>query len=184
MIQKFEDIQPRIHASVFVAPSAWIIGETEIGEGSSVWFGSVIRGDVNYIKIGERTNIQDLSMLHVTNREAPLPAPLVIGDDVTIGHRVVVHGCTIGNRCLIGMGSIILDRAVIEDDCMIGAGSVVTPGTKIPAGHMAFGSPAKIIRPLREDEKQMLVLSAAHYRHLASLYFNAQISEKVMDKKS
>lgn len=176
MIQVFESIQPIIHDSVFIAPSAWVIGEVEIGEGSSVWFGTVIRGDVNYIKIGARTNVQDLSMLHVTNREAPQPAPLVIGDDVTIGHRVITHGCTIGNRCLIGMGSIILDGAVIEDDCIIGAGSVVTPRTKIPSGHMAFGNPAKIIRPLRDNEKQMLILSAAHYQHLASIYRSQLLS--------
>ncbi|HBF12191.1 MAG TPA: gamma carbonic anhydrase family protein [Deltaproteobacteria bacterium] len=166
----FDSIQPKIHASCFVAPQACVIGDVEIGEGSSIWFQTVVRGDVNTIRIGKKTNIQDLCMVHVTNRDAPKPAPTVIGDEVTVGHRVVLHGCTIKDRCLIGIGSIILDGAVIEEECMIGAGSLVTPGTIIPRGHLAWGSPAKVTRPLTAAEKKFLRLSAAHYAQLAKKY--------------
>jgi len=179
MIQHFNSIKPDCHSSVFVAPSAWVIGEVKIGEGSSVWFNSVVRGDVNSIVIGERTNIQDLSMLHVTNREAPTPAPLIIGNDVTIGHRVVAHGCRISDRCLIGIGAVILDGVIIEEDCIIGAGSVITPGKRIPAGSMVFGSPAKVIRELTAEERSFLVKSAAHYSKLAQNYKESVFGGKI-----
>lgn len=150
---------PKIHETTFVAPSADVIGEVEIGAHSSVWFQVVIRGDVNWIKIGSRTNIQDHSMLHVTRRKSPLK----IGDEVTIGHRVTLHGCTVGNRILLGMGVIVLDDAVIEDDCIIGAGSLVTKGTVIPKGSLALGSPAKVVRPLKPEEIAFLKQSAENY---------------------
>lgn len=172
MILPFENKTPQIGAGCFLAPQSVVIGDVQLGEGSSVWFQTVIRGDVNSIRIGKKTNIQDLSMVHVTSRDAPKPAATVIGDLVTIGHKAIVHGATIGNRCLIGMGSIILDGAVVEDDCMIGAGAVVTMGTRIPAGHLAFGNPAKVVRPLTDAEKVFLSQSAEHYFKLAQKYVN------------
>jgi carbonic anhydrase/acetyltransferase-like protein (isoleucine patch superfamily) len=150
---------PEIHETAFVAPSADVIGEVKIGAHSSVWFQTVIRGDVNWIKIGSRTNIQDHSMLHVTRRKSPL----TIGDEVTVGHRVTLHGCTVGNRVLLGMGAILLDDCVIGDDCIIGAGALVTKGTQIPAGSLAIGSPAKVVRPLKPEEVAFLKQSAENY---------------------
>ncbi len=158
---------PRVHETAFVAPSADLIGEVEIGENSSIWFQVVIRGDVNSIRVGHRTNIQDHSLLHVTRPkqadEKGKGSPLKIGDDVTVGHRVSLHGCTVGNRVLIGMGAIVLDDAVIGDDCIIGAGALVTKGMVIPAGSLAMGMPAKVARPLTADEIKFLPRSAANY---------------------
>jgi carbonic anhydrase/acetyltransferase-like protein (isoleucine patch superfamily) len=159
MIYPHHGVFPKIHETAFIAPSADVIGEVSIGESSSIWFQVVIRGDVNTIDIGARTNIQDHSMLHVTRDRAPLK----IGDDVTVGHRVLLHGCTIGSRVLIGMGAIIMDHAVIEDDVVIGAGSLVTQGMRIPSGVLAFGVPAKVIRPLKPEELEFLKQSAQNY---------------------
>jgi len=150
---------PLLGRDVFVAPSADIIGEVKIGDQSSIWFQVVIRGDVHTIEIGARTNIQDQSCLHVTRKRFPLK----VGDECTIGHRVVLHGCTVGNRVLVGMGAIVMDDAVIEDDCIIGAGALVTQGTRIPSGHLAMGSPAKVVRPLKKEELEFLRLSAQNY---------------------
>lgn len=161
---------PKIGRKVFLAKDCVVIGEVELGQDSSVWYKSVIRGDVNSIKIGERTNIQDLSMVHVTNRDAKRPASTKIGDDVTVGHRVIIHGCEIGHRCLIGMGAIVMDRVKIGDDCIIGAGSIVTEGTVIPPKSLAFGSPAKVIRELTQAELDWLPKSAEHYSKLAKKY--------------
>ena len=163
---------PKVHETAVVAPSADLVGEVKIGEHSSVWFQVVIRGDVNSITIGDRTNIQDQSMLHVTRPnqagEGKGPgngkgSPLVIGDDVTVGHRVTLHGCKIGNRCLIGMGAIVMDNAEIGDDCIVGAGALVTQGTIVPAGHLVIGAPAKVARPLKPEELAFLPKSAANY---------------------
>jgi carbonic anhydrase/acetyltransferase-like protein (isoleucine patch superfamily) len=150
---------PSIHETAFVAPSADVIGEVTIGEQSSVWFQVVIRGDVHWIKIGDRTNIQDHSMLHVTRKRSPL----TIGDDVTIGHRVTLHGCTLGSRILVGMGAIILDDAKIVDDCIVGAGALVTKGTVVPNGSLVIGSPAKVSRALTAEEIAFLKQSAQNY---------------------
>lgn len=150
---------PVISDSAFIAPSADLIGEVEIGEESSVWFQCVIRGDVNWIKIGSRTNIQDHSMLHVDRRGFPL----TIGDEVTIGHRVTLHGCTIGNRCLIGMGAIIMNGAVIGDECIVGAGALITEGKSFPPHTLIVGVPAKAVRELRPDEIAFLAKSAKNY---------------------
>src|SRR6476620_7212679 len=128
MILPYRKTWPRIHETAFVAPSADIIGDVEIGAHSSVWFQCVIRGDVNTIRIGSRTNIQDHSMLHVTRKTSPLK----IGNEVTVGHRATLHGCTVGNRVLVGMGAIILDDAEIGDDCVVGAGALVTKGVVVP----------------------------------------------------
>lgn len=150
---------PNIHETAFVAPSADVIGEVEIGAHSSIWFQVVVRGDVNTIRIGTRTNVQDHSMLHVTRKTSPLK----IGDEVTVGHRVTLHGCTIGNRVLLGMGSIVLDDAEIGDECVIGAGTLVTKGVKIPPRSLVLGSPGKVVRELRPDEIAFLAQSAANY---------------------
>jgi carbonic anhydrase/acetyltransferase-like protein (isoleucine patch superfamily) len=150
---------PKIHDTAFVAPSADLIGEVEIGEHSSVWFQVVIRGDVNWIRIGARTNIQDHSMLHVTRRKSPL----TIGDEVTVGHRVTLHGCTVGNRVLLGMGAILLDDCRIGDDCIVAAGALVTKGTVVPPGSLVLGAPAKVVRPLTSEEIAFLKQSAENY---------------------
>ncbi|MFQ5598511.1 MAG: gamma carbonic anhydrase family protein [Nitrospiria bacterium] len=166
MIDSFKGVTPKIPSSVFVAPSADVIGDVEIGSDSSIWFRSVVRGDVHFIRIGARTNIQDLSMLHVTRKTHPL----VIGSDVTVGHGVTLHGCTLKDRILIGMGAIVLDGAVIRDGSIIGAGSIVTEGTVIPPGVLAFGAPARVRRELRPDETGFLKVSARHYVALARDY--------------
>ena len=169
MILPYRGGWPKIHETVFLAPSVDVIGDVEIGDHSSVWFQCVIRGDVNWIKIGKRTNIQDHSMLHVTR----VTSPLRIGDEVTVGHRVTLHGCTIGNRVLIGMGAIILDDAEIGDDCIIGAGALVTKKMQIPAGSLVYGSPAQVIRPLNETELAFLKKSAENYVQDAKNYYGS-----------
>lgn len=166
MIDSFQRIFPKISSTTFVAPSADVIGDVEIGEESSIWYGTVARGDVHRIRIGIRTNIQDLSMLHVTR----LTHPLIIGDEITIGHHVTLHGCTIHDRVLVGMSAVILDGAVISEGSMIGAGSIVTEGTTIPSGVLAFGAPARVRRPLTEKESAFLVQSAQNYVNLSRIY--------------
>jgi carbonic anhydrase/acetyltransferase-like protein (isoleucine patch superfamily) len=157
---------PHLHPSVFIADGVKIIGDVEIDEYSSVWFNTVIRGDVHYIRIGSRTNIQDNSVLHVTSKTAPLK----IGSDVTIGHSVVLHGCTIEEGCLIGMGAIVLDGACIHRDSMVAAGSIVLEGFEVPEGMLIAGVPAKLKRSLTEEEKQFLRQSAANYVHYGQTY--------------
>jgi carbonic anhydrase/acetyltransferase-like protein (isoleucine patch superfamily) len=159
VIYPHHECWPEIHETVFVAPSADIIGEVEIGESSSVWFGAVIRGDVNTIKIGRRTSIQDGTVIHVTRETSPT----TIGDDVTVGHNCTIHGCKIANRVLVGMGATILDDAEISDDCMIGAGALVTKKTKIPPRSLVLGAPAKVVRELTQDEVDFLVHAAENY---------------------
>lgn len=148
---------------VYIAEGVQIIGDVEIGENSSVWYNAVIRGDSNKIVIGENTNIQDNAVLHENHENA-----LVIGDNVTIGHGAIVHGCTVGNNVLIGMGAIILDGAVIEKNCIIGAGALVTQNKVIPEGSLVFGNPAKVIRQLTEEEKDSILKNANQYADEAS----------------
>ncbi|ATB39621.1 gamma carbonic anhydrase family protein [Cystobacter fuscus] len=157
-LRRFRDQSPRIHPSCFIEESAQVIGDVELGEDSSVWFNSVLRGDVNGIRIGQRTNIQDLTMIHVTGQ-----TETVIGDDVTVGHRVILHGCRVGHRVLVGMGAIVMDDVEIGEDCIIGAGTLLTPGTKIPPGSLVVGSPGKVKRPLTPEERTFLLESARHY---------------------
>lgn len=157
---------PSIAQNVFIAPSADIIGEVSIGSGSSIWFGCVVRGDVNSISIGENTNIQDLSMIHVThytreNRSDGFST--IIGDNVTVGHRVMLHGCVVEDACLIGMSATILDGAVIGKESIVGAGSLVTKNKKFPPRSLIMGNPAKFIRELNDDEVASLYKSAANY---------------------
>lgn len=151
---------PVLAEDVFLASGAKIIGDVEIGKGSSVWYNSVIRGDVHYIRIGSKTNVQDLSMLHVTNQKFPLN----IGNKVTIGHSVILHGCTLMDLCLIGMGAVILDGAVVEQNSMIAAGAVVRQGFIVPSGKLVAGVPAKVIRSLTEEEILDLENSAERYK--------------------
>ncbi len=164
MILNYRGIKPTVPASVYVAPSADIIGDVHIGEDSSVWFQVVIRGDVNSIRIGSRTNVQDGTVLHVTRDKPPMQsAPLTIGDDVTIGHRVTLHGCTLGNRILVGMGVVILDFAKIGDDSIVAAGALVTKGKEFPPRSLIQGAPAKAVRQLTEAEIAMVKASALNY---------------------
>lgn len=165
MILELSGKTPRIDASVFIAPNASIIGDVEIGSNCSVWFGAVIRGDINYIRIGEYTNIQDLSVLHV-----PGSSCIEIGDFNTIGHRSIIHGCRIGSNCLIGMGSIIMNDVEIGDNCVVGAGSLVTEGTKVPQGSLIFGSPAKVKRVLSATEVTGLKEAARNYYEYSRKY--------------
>ncbi|HZX13430.1 MAG TPA: gamma carbonic anhydrase family protein [Thermodesulfobacteriota bacterium] len=159
MIKSYNGIFPKIHSSVFIADSAEVIGDVTIGEESSVWFQTVIRGDVNFIKIGARTNIQDNSVLHVTHNTHPV----IIGNDVTAGHRVVIHGCTISDYVLIGIGAIVLDGAIVEENSIVGAGSLVAPGFKVPSGTVVMGVPAKVKRELSPEEVMQIKQSAVNY---------------------
>ncbi len=166
MIRTFQGIKPTIPTSTFIEETAIVIGDVVVGEDSSVWFHAVVRGDVNYIRIGSRTNVQDLSILHVTHDTHPL----VIGDDVTVGHHVVLHGCTIKNRVLVGMGAIIMDGAVIGEDSVVGAGALVTEQTAVPPKSLILGSPAKVKRPVSESELAWIRDSAENYVRYAKEY--------------
>ena len=170
MIRSFEGITPVIGASTFIDETAVVIGNVTIGEDSSVWPTTVIRGDVNRITIGDRTSIQDGSVLHV-NHDAdynPGGDPLSVGSDVTVGHKVMLHGCTIEDRCLIGMSSTILDKVVIESNTMIGAGSLVSPGKVLEGGYLYVGVPARQIRKLTDEELAYLDYAADFYAQLKS----------------
>ncbi len=162
----YKGITPKIDPSVFLADGVHIIGDVEIGKDSSVWFNTVIRGDVNYIRIGERTNIQDNTVVHVTNKKFPTH----IGSNVTIGHSAVIHACTISDYSLIGMGAVILDDAHVGKFSLIAAGAVVTMGMVIPEGTLAAGVPAKVIRALSEDERKFLIQSAQNYVDYVATY--------------
>jgi carbonic anhydrase/acetyltransferase-like protein (isoleucine patch superfamily) len=151
ILRSFGDAHPRLHDTVWVAPGAAVIGDVEIGADSSVFYGSVLRGDVERICIGERTNIQDQATLHVTADRYPT----ILGNEISVGHRAVVHGCRVADGALIGIGSIILDGAEIGENAWVGAGAVVTPGSKIAAGMLAVGVPARTVRALRSDEIEL-----------------------------
>jgi carbonic anhydrase/acetyltransferase-like protein (isoleucine patch superfamily) len=174
-IRKFEHHTPQLAPRVYVDETALVLGQVSIGEDSSVWPMAVARGDVHHIEIGARTNIQDGSVLHVTHDSEyePNGSPLIIGNDVTVGHKVILHACVIHDRCLIGMGAIVMDDAIIQSDVILGAGSLVPPHKELESGYLYLGSPARKIRPLTEHELKFLPYSAKHYvalknRHLAS----------------
>lgn len=171
-IESFEGIQPKIHTSSFIHQQALIVGDVTIGEDSSVWPFTVARGDVNKIRIGRASNIQDNSVLHVTHDGPYKPGgyALQIGDEVTVGHRVILHGCEVGNRCLIGMGAIVMDGAILEDNVLLGAGSLVTPGKTLKGGYLWMGQPAKRVRELNDSELESLKYSAEHYIRLKNRY--------------
>jgi len=168
--------QPRLGRGVYVSAQAHVSGDVTLGDDVSVWPMAVLRGDVNAIKIGARCNIQDGSVFHVTHEGpySPRGGSLVLAEDVTVGHGVILHACTIGNRCLVGMGAIVMDGAVLEDDCMIAAGAVVTPGTRVPSATLWKGNPARLARPLSEEQVAMLEYSAHHYVRLKDRYLSAE----------
>lgn len=173
MILKFKKWYPQINKKAWVAPSADVIGNVKIGADSSIWFGTVIRGDVHKIRIGKRTSIQDLSMVHVTHYKKEDMSdgnPTIIGDDVTIGHKVMLHGCTIEDGCLIGMSATILDGAVIGEGSIVGAHSLVTSNKVFPPHSLIIGSPAKVVKTLTEDEIDGLIEHAARYVEFKSEY--------------
>ena len=168
MIKSFQNKQPKIHESAYVTEDAIIIGEVEIGAESSVWFGSILRGDVNYIRIGERTNIQDGTIIHVSRETHST----VLEDEITVGHRVTLHGCYIETGCLIGIGAIILDGAHVGKNSLVAAGSLVTPNTRIPPRSLVMGSPAKVRRELSEAEIKDLERFWRNYVSLSQIYLN------------
>ena len=172
MIRNYQDISPSIGKGSYIDETAVVIGDVEIGENCSVWPLTVIRGDINKIRIGDNTNIQDGSVLHVTHRGDynPEGAELHIGSEVTVGHKALLHGCRIGNQCLIGMGSIIADNAVVEDRVIVGSGSLVPPGKTLESGYLYFGNPAEQKRPLSERELEYLAYVADHYVLLKQNY--------------
>lgn len=159
MVLEHKGITPQLDASVFLAPTACVIGDVQIGEKSSLWFNVVVRGDVNFIRIGSRTNIQDGSVIHVTKDTHPT----VVGDDVSVGHSVTLHGCTVHDKCLIGIGAIVLDGAVIGTSSLIAAGSVVAPGTQVPPQSLVMGSPGRVKRVLTENECRNIHSIAERY---------------------
>ncbi|MGE5028222.1 MAG: gamma carbonic anhydrase family protein [Betaproteobacteria bacterium] len=171
-IVPYRGIVPQIAASAWIHPSAQVIGDVAIGERASVWCNTVIRGDVNFIRIGSETNIQDLCTLHVSHRRPDNPegAELVIGNRVTVGHNVILHGCEVGDECLIGMGAIVMDKAVLQPRVLLGAGSLVPEGKVLESGYLYLGRPAKQLRPLTEEELAHLAYSAAHYVRLTASY--------------
>jgi len=172
MLRKFDGVLPTVASSSFIDESAVVIGDVVIGEDSSVWPLTAIRGDVNIIRIGNSTNIQDGSVLHGSHVSEynETGAELHIGDQVTVGHKVLLHGCRIGNQCLIGMGSIVMDNAIVEDQVMLGSGSLVAPGKVLESGYLYLGNPARRVRPLRDREFEALAYTANYYVSLKNRY--------------
>ncbi|MBL1244496.1 MAG: gamma carbonic anhydrase family protein [Sulfurimonas sp.] len=175
MLHNFKNFTPKIGKNTWIAPSADVIGDVTIGEDCSIWFGTVIRGDVHYITIGDRTSIQDVSMVHITHHkkeDRSDGSPTIIGSDVTIGHRVMLHGCTIEDACLIGMSATILDNAVIGKESIVGASSLVTKGKVFPPRSLIMGSPAKVVRELTEKEVAELYAGALRYVEFKNHYMD------------
>ncbi len=162
----FKNILPRIGNNVFIAPNVPIVGDVDIGDDSSIWFNCVLRGDVNSIRIGQRTNIQDGTVIHVSS----FGLGTVVGDDVTVGHMALLHACTIEDGAFVGMMTCVMDGAVVEKGAMVAAGALVTPGKRVPAGQLWGGSPAKFMRELTEEDKKHVAWSSAHYVKLAQNY--------------
>jgi len=175
MLRAFRGIIPTIATSAYIEETAAVIGDVVIGSESSVWFNAVVRGDVHSIRIGHRTNIQDLCLLHVTDDTYPL----TLGDDITVGHHAVLHGCTIKDRVLIGMGAVIMDGAVIEEDCIVGAGALVTERMQVPPKSLILGTPARIRRSLTDDELRWIKESALNYIRYAQYYISDRVERTV-----
>ncbi len=171
-IRAWQGLRPAVGARVWVDPAASVIGQVTLGDDVSIWPAAVLRGDVNTIRVGARSNIQDGSVCHVTHDGPYTPGglPLVVGEDVTVGHGAILHACTVGDRCLIGMGALVLDGAEIADDVMLAAGSLVSPGKRLDSGWLYRGRPAEPVRKLSRDELEMLRYSAAHYVRLKDQY--------------
>jgi len=166
VIQSYLDKSPVIHATSYIADGAHVIGDVEVGADSSVWFGSVLRGDVNTIRIGERSNVQDLCVMHVNHGGQPT----VIEDGVTVGHRAILHGCLVKSGSLVGMGAVLLDDVVVEERAFVAAGSVVSPGAVVPEGTLARGVPARVVRDLTDEELARMAFSAETYCELKEDY--------------
>lgn len=180
-IRTYQGLCPKLGERVFVDRTAVILGDVVLGEDCSVWPLTVVRADMHHIRIGARTSVQDGSVLHITHASDFNPGgfPLTIGDDVTIGHQAMLHGCTIGNRVLVGMKAMVMDGAIVEDEVIIGAGATVTPGKRLESGHVYMGNPAKKIRPITDKERAFFTYSAANYvrlkdKHLAEGYDKKQ----------
>jgi carbonic anhydrase/acetyltransferase-like protein (isoleucine patch superfamily) len=169
-IAPFHNIHPILGKNVFVAPGAVVVGDVVVGDESNIWFGCAMRGDVNTIRIGSRTNIQDGTIIHVTRKTGPT----VIGSGITIGHRALLHACTLEDDCFIGMGAILLDDVVVERGAMVAAGALVTPGKRVPSGQLWAGSPAKYFRDLTEAERNFIPQSAQNYVELARAYLGLE----------
>lgn len=184
-IRSFAGRVPRVHASAWIDSSALVIGDVVIGPDSSVWPMTVIRGDIHSIQIGTASNIQDGSVLHVTHKSRFNPAgyPLVIGDRVTVGHQVVLHGCEIGHDCLIGIGSRVLDGAVLEPGTLLGAGALVPPGKHLEGGYLWVGAPVRKLRPLTEQDREYLAYVAANYVGLARSHRDGDTLGEVVERR-
>lgn len=169
IVLPYRGVRPEIHPSAFVAPGASVMGDVVIGEDSNIWFGCVLRGDVDMIRIGKRSNIQDGTVVHLSH-----DAPTIVGDDVTVGHGAILHGCTLEDRSFVGMGSTLLDRSVVESGGMLGAGSLLTQGKRVPSGELWGGSPARFLRKLRPEEIENFVPHAWHYVELSREYKDAE----------
>jgi carbonic anhydrase/acetyltransferase-like protein (isoleucine patch superfamily) len=171
-LRAYRDVAPRLGARVYVDPAATVIGDVELGDDVSLWPGAVVRGDVERIRIGARTNVQDTAVLHVTHDGPYSPGgfPCIVGSDVTIGHGAVVHACTVGDRCLIGMHATLLDGVVVERHAFVGAGALVAPGKVVGEGELWVGNPARCVRRLGDSEIEALRYSASHYVELKDEY--------------
>ncbi len=174
LIRPFLNAHPRFDESNFIAPTAVVIGDVTLGPGASVWFHTTIRGDVNWIRIGEASNVQDNSVIHVTHGTAPTD----IGARVTIGHRAIIHGCTIEDHVLIGMGAVVMDHAVVGRDSIVGAGALVTTGMKIPPRSMVLGVPARVVRSLTDEEVASIGQYATNYLRYSAIYLGKERPEK------
>lgn len=183
MIRPFKGMQPQIDPTAFIAETAVVIGEVSVGPESSLWYNVVARGDVNFIRIGARSNVQDMTMLHVTHKKhADDPgAPLIIGDDVTIGHSVTLHGCILENGCFIGMQAMVMDKAVVGEGALVGARALVTEGTVIPPHTLWIGAPAKYKRDLTADEIAWLKKSAGNYVRYSREFLEEGLGELLAD---
>lgn len=175
-IRAFEERHPQLAKDVYVDDLALVLGDVEIGPDSSIWPFSVVRGDVNSIRIGARSNLQDNCVVHVSHDSYYSPGgyATVIGDEVTVGHQVILHGCQVGNRCLIGMGSVVMDGVTIEPETILGAGSIVTQDKTLSGGYLWLGRPAKRIRALTQAEREQLLYSAQHYVRLKNRHLNSR----------
>ena len=173
-VHSYNEVRPRLGKRVFVAPGAMVVGDVEVGDDCSFWFHTVARGDVHRIRIGRRTNVQDGAVLHVTHETHPLS----IGEGVVVAHAAVVHGCTIEDGALVGIGARVLDGAVVESGAQIGAGAVVSPGTRVPAHHLALGVPARVVRPLDDEQRELIPEIAARYVRLKDRYLEMFAGEE------
>lgn len=173
-IRAFRGTTPHLGERVFIDPTSLVLGDVTLGDDSSVWPMAVVRGDMHRIRIGARTSVQDGCVLHITHASDFNPGghPLTVGDDVTIGHKAILHGCTLGSRILVGMGAIVMDGAVVEDDVIIAAGAVVTPGKHLEGGHVYAGNPARPLRPLKEAERAFFTYTAGNYVKLKDQYLD------------